>query len=189
MIYERRSVRRYTNESISDNDIKEIIKAGFSAPHGASEQSIVFAVVTNRTKLKAYAEKGRAMTLGLFQKMNAENPSDRLTRFMKSLSNPNFDILYGAPALIVLFTPPKHPLPEVDASLAAENMMLAAKSLGLGSCWIQFAKALGKDPEFMKDVGVPIEYQLVAPLIFGHPKSEEKKAPSGEEPTILGWVK
>ncbi len=66
--------------------------------------------------------------------------------------------------------------------------MLAAKSLGLGSCWIGLAKHLEEDEEFLKEAGVPEGYRLVAPLIFGYPADGEHKAPSRNADVILKWM-
>ncbi len=139
-IYDRRSVRSYADKSVPEETILEILKAGFHAPSGANSQGLRFAVVTDRSKLKAYAERGRVMSLAMFHKMNEERPSDGTAYMVKMLSNPNNDIFHGAPAIVFIFASPSCLTPLEDASVTAENMMLAAKSLGLGSCWIGFAR-------------------------------------------------
>jgi nitroreductase len=188
-IYERRSVRAYADKSVPEEYIREIIKAGFHAPNGANTQGLRFAVVTNKDKLKAYAEKGRVMSLAAFRAMNEQQPSEVGERLVKQLSNPDNDIFYGAPAIVFIFATPGCLTPVEDASLAAENMMLAARSLGLGSCWIGFAKSLAHDPEFVKDLNIPADHQLVASIIFGYPKKEEMRPSARDEPKILGWLK
>ncbi|MDW5564243.1 MAG: nitroreductase [Methanomassiliicoccus sp.] len=188
-IYERRSVRAYADKSVPEDILQEIIKAGFHAPNGANTQGLRFAVITNRSKLKAYAEKGRLMSLSAFQKMNEARPNDMTANMVKQLSNPNNDIFYGAPAIVFVFATPACLTPVEDASLAAENMMLAAKSLGLGSCWIGFAKGLTYDPEFVRELNVPADHQLVAPIILGYPKKEEMRPSARGEPQVLGWLK
>lgn len=188
-IYERRSVRAYSDKSVPDETIQEIIKAGFHAPNGANTQGLRFAVVTNRAKLKAYAEKGRVMSLAAFQQMHEQRPNDMAAKMIKQLSNPNNDIFYGAPAMVFIFTSPDCLTPVEDASLAAENMMLAARSLGLGSCWIGFARSLGHDPEFVRELKVPADHQLAASIVMGHPKNEETRLSVRGEPKLLGWIK
>lgn len=187
-IYERRSVRAYAEKSVPEETIREIIKAGFHAPNGANTQGLQFAVVTDKNKLKGYADKGRVMSLAAFQKMNEQRPSDMGAGMVKQLSNPNFDIFYGAPAIVFVFASPKCLTPVEDASLAAGNIMLAAKSLGLGSCWIGFARSLAQDPEFMKDLNVPAGDQLVASIVLGYPKKEEMRSSVRDEPAILRWL-
>jgi nitroreductase len=188
-IYERRSVRSYSEESVPEDMLREIITAGFHAPNGHNEQGLRFAVVTNRAKLKMCSDMGKAMSLSFFEKANAEKPSEALAGMIRSLSNTHFDILYGAPALILVFASPKCLTPTEDGSLAAENMMLAARTFGLGSCWIGFAKPLGFSPELMKEFNVPMDHQLIAPLIFGYPKKTDMRPATREEPPILGWLR
>jgi nitroreductase len=78
---------------------------------------------------------------------------------------------------------------DYDCALAAENMMLAAHSLGIGSCWVGLAQHLGEDKEFLKEAGVPEEHKLVAPLIFGYPAQNNLKAPPRKTDVILKWIK
>jgi len=72
--------------------------------------------------------------------------------------------------------------------MAAENMMLAARSLGIGSCWIGLGMPLGSDPMFLDEMKVPDGYRLVAPLIFGYPVREMQTAPPRNADVILNWV-
>lgn len=188
-IYERRSVRAYADKGVPEELIREVIKAGLHAPNGANTQGIRFAVVTDRAKLKVYAEKGRLISLATFQAIQKQQPSDMAASVVKQLSNPNNDIFYSAPVAVFIFTTPYCITPVEDASLAAENMMLAARSLGLGSCWIGFARGLGQDVEFMSDLNIPADHQLVAPIIFGYPMREDMRPSVRDEPKILGWLK
>lgn len=77
---------------------------------------------------------------------------------------------------------------EYKCALAAENMMLAAHSPGVGSCWIGVAPGLGEDKEFLKEAGVPEGHKLVAPLIFGYPVKGDLKAPPRKADAILKWI-
>lgn len=81
--------------------------------------------------------------------------------------------------LILIFATP-YVVEDYDCALVAENMMLAAHSLGIGSCWIGLALHLGDDKEFMKEAGVPEGHKLIAPLIFGYPANGKRKAPRGK---------
>ncbi|WP_440948844.1 nitroreductase family protein [Methanosarcina sp. T3] len=100
---------------------------------------------------------------------------------------PTTRILYGAPVFILVFASPDV-IDERDCALAAENMMLAARSLGIGSCWIGLAAGLGNDTEFLKEVGVPGGHKLIAPLIFGYPAKENQKAPARNTDVVLKWI-
>ncbi len=108
--------------------------------------------------------------------------------YVRNLSKPEVRLFYGAPVLILVFASPSV-VEDHDCALAAENMMLAAHSLGIGSCWIGLAKHLGEDVEFLREVGIPEGYRLVAPLIFGYPAKGEPKAPARNADVILKWMK
>jgi nitroreductase len=188
-IYDRRSVRSYTEESVPEELVREIIKAGFHAPNGHNEQGLRFAVITNKARLKKCSDLSIALSTEYFEKANAEKPSETFASLLKILAKPGLDVFYGAPVLVLVFAGPQCLTPMEDGSLAAENMMLAAHSFGLGSCWIGFAKPLMFDPEFMKSINVPMDHQLIAPLIFGYPKKADSRPSTRAEPPILAWLR
>jgi len=89
-------------------------------------------------------------------------------------------LFYGAPVLILVFATPDV-INDYDCALAAENTMLVAHSLGIGSCWIGLS-------EFLKEAGVPEGHKLIAPLIFGYPAKGKRKAPARNADVILEWI-
>lgn len=191
-IYGRRSVRAFTEESISEEQLKEIIKAGFHAPNGAGSNALRFAVVSNKAKLKHYSDISKVMSIEHFRQSMSKAPPEvakGIEALIGNLSNPNFDIFYNAPVLVLVFAAPTALTPVEDGSLAAENMMLAATSMGLGSCWIGFASPLGMAPEVVKELNIPANHKLIAPLIFGVPKKKDMAESQRPEPTITAWLK
>jgi nitroreductase len=74
----------------------------------------------------------------------------------------------------------------LDCSLCAENMMLAAWALGIGSCWIGSAALIQENPDLVSALKIPDDHQVVAPLIFGYPAPLLPK-PDRREPRIT-WV-
>ncbi|OPY34635.1 MAG: nitroreductase A [Methanomassiliicoccales archaeon PtaU1.Bin124] len=189
-IYARRSVRAYSEEPVSEDKIREIIKAGFHAPNGAGTEALRFAVITNKARLKHYSDISKVMFVEQLRQVMAQVGPEQAKSFegmIKTLSNPKFDIFYGAPVLVLVFAAPHAITPVEDASLAAENMMLAATSMGLGSCWIGFAKPLGNAPEVMSELNVPSDHKLIAPLILGVPKKKDMAPSQRPEPQILSW--
>jgi len=97
--------------------------------------------------------------------------------FQEILNDPNFDIFYRAPALIIISTVSEIPWAIEDCALAAENLMLAARGIGLGTCWIGFAQAWLGTPEGKAAVKLPASYVPVAPIIVGHPRSAPPPVP------------
>lgn len=191
-IYGRRSVRAYSEEPISEEQIREIIKAGVHAPNGANSQPLRFAVITNSEKKKQYSDVSKALFVENMRKAMNEAPPDKkhfFENYIKRLSRPDFDIFYDAPVLILIYSSPESFTPVEDGSLAAENMMLTAHSMGIGSCWIGFASPLGYVPEVFKELNVPGDHRLIAPLVFGRPKKKEMAPTERSEPQILAWLR
>lgn len=182
-IYQRRSVRNYSDKEVSDETIKEIIRAGTYAPTATNQQPWRFVVVKNRQLIEEYDDRAKKAFLAAYK--DTEDPN--LVRYVQHLSKTSTRLFYGAPVLILIFASPDV-VNDHDCALAAENMMLAAKSLGIGSCWIGLAAGLGYDIEFLKEVGVPEGHKLIAPLIFGYPAKEELKAPARNPDVILKWI-
>jgi len=179
-IYSRRSVRNFTEQDVPDEVIEEIIRAGTFAPTAVNKQPWRFVIIKNRQHVTECAERARTGFLRLF----GRNPG--MEGFVNWLSNPKADIFYGAPVLILVFSSPDA-VTDSDCALAAQNMMLAAWSFGVGSCWIGLARALGSDREFLKEAGVPDDHKLIAPLIFGYPSKPNPKAPTRNSNVILSW--
>ena len=102
------------------------------------------------------------------------------------LGNPEFQIFYHAPAMIVISALADDPWSEIDCALAAENLMLAAAAAGLGTCWIGFAQGwLGTD-EGKATLGLSASSVPVAPIIVGHPKAPAQAVPR-KEPAV-NWI-
>lgn len=182
-IYQRRSVRNFSDKEVSDEIIKEIIRAGIYAPTAVNKQPWRFVVIKNKQLIEEYDDRAKKAFLAAYK--DTENPD--MVRFVQYLSKPTTRIFYGAPVLILVFASP-NVINEHDCALAAENMMLAAHSLGIGSCWIGLAGGLGYDMEFLKEVGVPEGHKLIAPLIFGYPAKQNLKAPARNADVILKWI-
>jgi nitroreductase len=88
----------------------------------------------------------------------------------------------------MVFADPNSFSAQIDCTLAAQNMMLAARSLDIGSCWIGLAMPLEKVMKITSQLGVPEGHRLMAALIFGFPAKEEQKAPARVDGLILKWI-
>lgn len=183
-IFARRSVRDFLPESVPDHVIRELIAAGTYAPSAVNKQPWRFLVVKDRELMKKLSDK--AKELWIAKDMSAANPE--IIKLANMVSSPGFNIFYNAPLLIMVFAHPDAFSPQIDCALAAENMMLAARSLGIGSCWIGLASPLGQVPAVMSELGVPEDYKLISSLIFGLPAKLNQRAPKRDENVILNWI-
>jgi len=183
-IYSRRSVRDYLPDDVPDDVIRELILAGTYAPSAANKQPWRFVVIKNRELIKKLS--GKAKELWMEQAAKSDRPE--LKSLVNMVSRQNFDIFYNAPLLIMIFSDSDAFSPQVDCVMAGENMMLAARSLGIGSCWIGLAAPLGQDPAIMADLGATDRCKLEGCLIFGYPVKLDQKAPKRDEDVVLKWI-
>lgn len=152
-IRERRSIRRYKSEQVSDEELKAVLEAGTWAPTGHGTQDPCIVAVQN------------ADIIDRLVAMNAKE--------MGVESNP----YYGAPTIVLVFASADNYNRERDGSLVLGNMMLAAHSIGLASCWINredamFATEEGKT--LMKELGLPDGLVGIGALSLGYAASEPK---------------
>ena len=161
-IYTRRAVRSYANQSVGDDIIRVLIDAAIQAPSAVNQQPCTFCVVRDQSVLARVSREAKNY-------MIKSTPIGLMSHhFNEILNDANFDIFYHAPILIVISTDADVPWATEDAALAAENLMLAARAAGLGSCWIGFAQGWPGTPDGTLDL--PAGYTPRAPIIVGYPK-------------------
>src|SRR6476646_7865079 len=141
VLYTRRAVRDFTVEPVDEKMIRELIDAAIQAPSAVNYQPWSFCAAREKAVLARISREAKAHLL----RTSAAGLVSH--HFQELLSNPNFDIFYHAPALIVISAVAESPWAVEDCSLAAENLMLAARAVGLGSCWIGFAQTWLGTPE------------------------------------------
>ena len=106
-----------------------------------------------------------------------------------NLKRKDYCIFYDAPAVIFIYAAPGILTGVEDASLAAGNIMLAAKAMGMGTCWIGLAAGLGSDASFLMENNIPDGHKLLASIILGYPKNDSAGSSKRSDPQILGWVR
>lgn len=147
-ILERRSIRKYQERPVEETLLNEVVKAGTYAPSGMNQQSAIILVVTKK------------------------EIRDKLSNLNAKIMGTDTDPFYGAPAVIVVLADKHSPTHVYDGSLVMGNMMIAAHSLGLGTCWIHRAKEMfetEEGKEILKKVGITGEYEGIANGIIGYP--------------------
>ncbi len=147
-IIERRSIRKYKNEMIDEQMLNKILEAGTYAPSGMNLQSPIIVAITNK-KLR-----------------------DKLSRINAKIMGKDIDPFYGAPVVVVVLADKNCSTYIYDGSAVMENMMLAAKSLGIGSCWIHRAKETFETEEgreILNSLGISENYEGIGNCILGYP--------------------
>jgi nitroreductase len=178
-IYTRRAVREFTSEPVDEKTLRQLIDAAIQAPSAVNQQPWAFCVVRDQAVLAYISNEAKAHML-------RTSPAALSHHFQEMLSNPNFHIFYHAPALVLISSVAESPWAVEDCALAAENLMLAARAAGLGTCWIGFAQAWLGTPEGKAALNLSASYVPVAPIIIGHPKSPPPPV-TRKEPDIH-WI-
>lgn len=161
LLVRRHSIRRYTDEPLSGEEVKLILEAALLAPTSKSSRSWQFVVVEDRDVLERLAKCKPAGAV----------PVGRC-----------------AMAVVVCADPTKSDPWIEDAAIAAEFMQLQAEDLGIGSCWIQVRGRFTADDipseEYIQELlGIPDVYPVVCIMTFGH-KDEERRP---VDPSKLLW--
>lgn len=179
----RRSVRDYHDTQLSDEMINRIIDAGTYAPSALDIEPWRFVIVQNRELLNEISDFAKPLLVKNLEKRNDELAMNIIEIF----KNESFDIFYNAPVMIIVIGSKDNAYTDYDCSLCAENMMLAAHSMGIGSCWIGAAALVEESAELMAELKIPEDHKIVAPMIFGYPKITPD-ASLKTEPVLI-WLK
>jgi nitroreductase len=189
VIQDRRSVRDFTNEPISDHDLDLILEAARQAPSGENAQPWRFIVVKDeatRKKMGAIAGggSGRRFTAEFVTKKmqerfaNLQDEAKRQAAFQKLTSGQVSTFMADAPLNLVVCGKKDVWDTPYDTSAAIENILLMVTGLGLGACWVIAPCIDIRDEERIKDLlGIPEGYKAVSILSIGHQTRPHKPRP------------
>ncbi len=161
----RRAVREYTEQAIDERTIRRLIDAAIHAPNAVNQQPWAFTVVRDQNLLDRISSEAKSQMLATMPE------TTHADHFHAQLNDPNFQIFYHAPVLILISAIAQGPWIVEDCALAAENLMLAAYANGLGTCWIGFAQSFLNTLGGKNTLGLPAVWVSVAPIIVGHAKT------------------
>ena len=174
-IISRRSVKKYQSKAVEKDLLEEIVKAGTYAPTGRNSQSPIIIAVTQ----KEMRDRLSRMNLEIIQGRGLVTSSG------------HSDPFYGAPVVLVVLAKKDVATRVYDGSLVMANMMLAAHSLGLGSCWIHRAKEMFETEEgkqILRDMGVTEEYEGIGNCIVGYAAENACKPQVERKADYVRWV-
>ena len=177
-----RSVRSYTPGKLDKDDVQSLLEAAVRAPTALHEEPWAFVVLQDVGILKWLSDRWKASLTEEVIQMYA-NSDDK---FSERFTDPDFNIFYNAGTLIVICAKPGGKFIAADCWLAAENLMLAAHAMGLGTCVIGSAASVLNTPETKTELGIPGEFIVHAPIIVGVPNEDSVPA-SRKEPQVLVW--
>lgn len=171
-IMDRRSIRRYLDKPVEHEKLEVVVRCGINAPSAVNRQPWIVRVVEDQQLIKDVTE--------VYKKENAEQVK-RDANFKNMFRN--------APNLICVCTPKNGG--DLDAGLLGENMMLAAQSLGLGTCClggpVRFLNSNANAKFFIDRLDIPEGYQLNYILAIGYP--DESPAAKPRDPSKVKFIK
>lgn len=189
VIFMRRSVRSYTNERLDQDTVRALLDAAVQAPTALREEPWTFVIVQDADALKRYSDLAKAQWVGgpvAERELQTIDDAALQARLLRTMVTDEFNVFYDARTLIVICAKPVGPWAVGDCWLAAENLMLAACAMGLGSCCIGCATPVLNSSEVKSELTIPPDVTVVAPIIVGAPRGVA--SPVGRKtPEILCW--
>ncbi len=167
-ILSRRSVRVFRDERIPKEKLDMIIQCGYYAPSGHNMQTWRFTVVQDKNKIEEFKT--------LVSRVAKENKV-----YFYGFNNPD--------VLIIVSNDRRNRYAIQDSSCAAENMMLAANSYGIGSVWIQAVYSICDEPDIRKmlsSFGIPEEHIVVSTIAMGYPLRAERRLEKKTD--VVRWI-
>jgi len=189
----RRSCRNYLEKNVDRNILEDLVKIGITAPSGTNSQKWTFTILPERKDVKALGNQ----IINFFQKLNQMAEKKLLRDLMKLIGKDQLHTYYkdyyqvvdkaitnwvefgtdklfhGATSLIIVGSQTGASCPKEDALLATQNILLAAHSMGLGSCLIGFAvEAMKNDKKIKKFLKIPETETVYAVIALGYPNEK-----------------
>lgn len=181
-IYKRCSVRSYSPERLDQTTIRTLLAAAVRAPTAVHLEPWAFAILQDTSALKRLSDRAKPLFLEEVKRAHLDRGGHTLDVF----ASPDFNMFYNAGTLIIICGKPMGPFVVADCWLAAENLILAACSIGLGTCVIGSAVPALNTPDIKAEFGIPDDLTAIAPIIVGVPSGETLPT-ARKEPEVVFW--
>ncbi|VBB07300.1 nitroreductase [Lucifera butyrica] len=179
-IKNRRSTRNFKSEQIKAEELQAVLEAGIYAPSAGNQQAWHFTVIQNKELLTWLNREAKKKAKQL-----------KIEHLQTMASNESFNIFYGAPTVILVSGEENAVVIESDCAAATQNMLLAAESIGLGSCWVDFviiAFTGSEGEEYLENLGIPDGYKPYASVALGY-KNTEAIEPPPRNRNVINYIR
>jgi len=209
-IFRRRSIRKYKRKQVPEHLIRRILEAGRFAPSQGNCQPWKFLVIRDADMIQEMEDFCVEACKKLQRNLDyTQHPKGSFKRFtmrllarvfnrlqpkmlhpvpvtaMTSIAQGRFAVFHKAPTVIVLLMNKRGiGTPEIDIGICGTNIVLAAQSLGLGTCWVGFSKFLGQNKQWRERLGVEEPYELVEAITVGYPIGDPTRLIARDTPQI-----
>lgn len=184
----RRSIRAFQPSALDEPTIRRLLDAAVKAPTAIHLEPWVFAVVQDRSLLRRISDRAKGLWPKDVPARHEHAAVPAASAFARAMLAPDFNVFYDAGTLIAIGARGEGRFHAADCWLAAENLMLAATAMGLGTCVIGSAIPALNDPETKRELDLPADLTLIAPIIVGVP-AEHPEPTSRKPPQIACWRK
>ncbi len=190
----RRSVRKYSKKQVPEHYIRRILEVARYAPSHGNCQPWRFVVVQDpkmMTEINEYAANFMAMVAAAPKDASAAMPEMHpVPRKLITEGPPgeNLGLFHGAPTVIFPLMDSRgigHP--EIDLGIVGTNIVMAAYSLGLGTCWVGFVEMLLNTGGWPERLGVEEPYKLIDGIAVGFPVGDPHKRHAQRETHRTTW--
>ncbi len=178
----RSSVRAYAPGKLDQATVNNLLVAAVRAPTAMHGEPWAFVIVQDVDILQRISVRAK----GFFVREAHNAGLHAGSHVLDTFASPAFNVFYNAGTLIVICADSPGPFAAADCWLAAENLMLAACAMGLGTCVIGSAVSALNSPELKAELGIPATVTAVAPIIVGVPAGATPRT-GRKEPRILVW--
>lgn len=168
-IFEKHSIRRYLDKPVDPETLDLVVEAGLRAPSAGGCQAPMLLVCQDREANARLGRISKSLYKEGFYPVSKAQPST-------ADENAPDNAFYGAPVVVSVLVPKGWGYGPYDATMAASNMICAAWSLGLGSCFVSRARETLDTPEgraFLRKAGIPEDYEGYVHVCLGYPESVE----------------
>lgn len=182
-ILSRRSVRSYTDRPVPKEILECILSCGIHAPSGRNYQEIVLTAVTNPERI----EQIRMLAWQEFLKMEEEKDQPMNLAIHNAKTKSDYNFTFRAPVVVIASGPSDWPNCMADSALALGNVMLAAASLGLGSCYVNQLHWLNKNAAMrshLATLGITPEDSIYGTVVLGYSDGPQRPPLSRKEGRI-----
>lgn len=188
-IFERRAVRKYRSDMIEEDILDKILAAGRMAPSAMNRQPWKFYVATHGDTIASFSGAIKKVIPKVMLKETLKHPVTTVKTIVHELphvihTDSTDPVFHGAPVVVFITAPKDNEWAVLDIGMCAQNMMLAAKSMGVDSCPVGLAKFIEQTPVFHK-LEVPDGEAVQLAVILGYGTEKPEPQPRAQHNIIF----
>jgi len=197
VIASRRSCRKYTNEPVSDEELNKIVHIASIVPSAVNQKSVEMVVIRDKDMLDSLRKITKNALLANFAildnplmtipaKIMLGKQFRKIKRTKQAMvpvlkSGEKDILLFNAPCFIAVHMNKKAHMPDEDSHYAAYNMILQAEQMGLGTCFMGFAKRAINTKQGKTLLGIPENHEIYTCFVLGHPETKYLRIPPAKD--------